>query len=244
MIFGLFGRPVSVIDSGLLRGAVDHHSHILYGLDDGVKTVEESLSILSWLEHAAGLDELWFTPHVMEDVPNTTEGIRARFEALKARYQGNIRLQVAAEYMMDNLFRERLAARDLLLHGEDRVLVETSILSPPLDFWELLSDLMSAGYRPMLAHPERYRYMASKDYERLHNMGVLLQLNLPSVLGFYGRDAQNRSRWLLDKGWYDMTGSDCHRSHVLHRQYEGKKLRGRVKAQLEPLMPLRDYFVD
>lgn len=242
MLFGLFDRPVSVIGSALLKGAVDHHSHILYGLDDGVKTREESLSILAWLE-AAGLEELWFTPHVMEDVPNTTAGIQARFGELKEHYQGHLRLQVAAEYMMDNLFRERLEARDFLLHGEDRVLVETSILAPPLDFWELLSALMSAGYRPMLAHPERYRYMTSKDYERLHQMGVMLQLNLPSVLGFYGNDALVRSRWLLNKGWYSMVGSDCHRSHVLHKQYERKSLKSKVLEQLKPLLPPRDFYL-
>ena len=62
-----------MLEAGLLKGAVDHHSHILYGVDDGVSTEEESLSILSYLEQA-GLKTLWLTPHTMEDVPNTTEG--------------------------------------------------------------------------------------------------------------------------------------------------------------------------
>ena len=86
-MFGLFNRRQSILDSGLLKGAVDNHSHILYGLDDGVKTQEESLSILRWLEEQ-GVSEVWFTPHVMEDVPNTTETIRSRFGELKAVYTG------------------------------------------------------------------------------------------------------------------------------------------------------------
>ena len=241
MLFGLFDHPKSVVDSSLLKGAVDNHSHILYGLDDGVKTVEESLSILSWLEQQ-GLAELWFTPHVMEDVPNTTAGLEERFAQLKARYQGGIRLNLAAEYLMDNLFRERLEARDLLFHGDDRVLVETSILAPPLDFRDLIDQMMSAGYRPLLAHPERYRYMSSKDYETLHQKGVLMQLNLPSILGFYGRDALLRARYLLDKGWYCMVGSDCHRSHILHKQYQSPKLKSKQLTQLQPLMPPRDIY--
>ena len=241
MLFGLFDHPKSVVDSSLLKGAVDNHSHILYGLDDGVKTVEESLSILSWLEQQ-GLAELWFTPHVMEDVPNTTAGLEERFAELQARYQGGIRLNLAAEYLMDNLFRERLETRDLLLHGEDRVLVETSILAPPLDFQDLIDQMMSAGYRPLLAHPERYRYMSSRDYEALHNKGVLMQLNLPSILGFYGKDAFHRASFLLEKGWYCMTGSDCHRSRILHKQYESHTLKSKHLARLQPLMLPREVY--
>ena len=95
-MFGLFNRRQSILDSGLLKGAVDQHSHILYGLDDGVKTQDVSLDILRYLEEQ-GVSEVWFTPHVMEDVPNTTEGIRTRFEELKAVYEGGLKLHVAAE---------------------------------------------------------------------------------------------------------------------------------------------------
>lgn len=242
MTFSLFESPKSIVGCSLLKGAADNHSHILFGLDDGVKTAEESLSILSWLEEQ-GLQELWLTPHVMEDVPNTSEAIKARFAELSAMYKGPIRLRLAAEYMMDTLFRERLEKRDLLLHGEDRVLVETSILAPPIGFYDLLDEIMSAGYRPLLAHPERYRYMSSKDYARLHSKGVLMQLNLPAVTGYYGRDAAKRARCLLDKGWYAMTGSDCHRKHVITRQYGEKRvLKGRLLAKLTPLMEPREFY--
>ena len=89
MFGGLFQRRRSLGESGLLQGAVDNHSHILYGLDDGVKTQEDSLAILRYMEEQ-GIREVWFTPHIMEDVPNTTEGIRARFEELKAVYEGGL----------------------------------------------------------------------------------------------------------------------------------------------------------
>jgi tyrosine-protein phosphatase YwqE len=234
-MFGLFNRRTSILGSGLLKGAVDQHSHILYGLDDGVKTQEDSLAILQFLEEQ-GVSEVWFTPHVMEDVPNTTEGIRARFEELKAVYAGGLQLHLAAEYMMDTLFEDRLARRDLLEHGEEVVLVETSAIAPPINLWVVLEKMLKSGYRPLIAHPERYRYMDREDYRELHNMGCMLQLNLPSIVGFYGENVRQRAEYLLDKGWYRMVGSDRHRFRAIQAQYAAKELKKDVVAKLSVLM--------
>ena len=234
-MLGLFNRRRSLLESGLLKGAVDQHSHILYGLDDGVKTQEDSLAILRFLEEQ-GVSEVWFTPHVMEDVPNTTEGIRARFEELESVYRGGLRFHLAAEYMIDTLFEERLAARDLLTHGNDTVLVETSAVAPPINLWEVLETMRKAGYRPLIAHPERYRYMEKADYKRLHDMGCVLQMNLPSIVGFYGESARERALDLLDKGWYSMVGSDCHRYRAIQAQYAARELKKDTLRKLAPLM--------
>ena len=220
-MFEFLKRRRSVIAGGILNGATDNHSHILYDVDDGVRTVEESLATLSYLEEQ-GLDTLWLTPHIMEDVPNTTEGLKQRFEDLRGVYKGGIKLFLAAEYMIDNLFEKRLADRDLLLHGGDRVLVETSTWAPPIDLWGTLERIMKAGYRPIVAHPERYRYMRPSDYKRLHDMGCLLQLNLSSIIGAYGELPQAKAVDLLNKGWYCMFGSDCHRFRAIRQQYEHK----------------------
>ena len=234
-MLGLFNRRRSLLESGLLKGAVDQHSHILYGLDDGVKTQEDSLAILRFLEEQ-GVSEVWFTPHVMEDVPNTTEGIHARFEELKSVYRGGLRFHLAAEYMIDTLFEERLATRDLLTHGNDTVLVETSAVAPPINLWEVLETMRKAGYRPLIAHPERYRYMDKADYKRLHDMGCVLQMNLPSIVGFYGESARERALDLLDKGWYSMVGSDCHRYRAIQAQYAARELKKDTLRKLAPLM--------
>ena len=234
-MFGLFNRHRSIVESGLLQGAVDQHSHILYGLDDGVKTQEDSLAILQWLEEQ-GVSEVWFTPHVMEDVPNTTEGIRARFEELKAVYAGGLKLNLAAEYMIDTLFEERLSRKDLLEHGSEVVLVETSAIAPPINLWSVLEQTFKAGYRPLIAHPERYRYMDQGDYRELHNMGCFLQLNLPSIVGFYGESVRQRALYLLDKGWYRMVGSDCHRFRAIQAQYAAKELKKDTVVKLSSLM--------
>ena len=238
-MFGLFQRRCSVLDAGLLKGAVDNHSHILYGLDDGVKTQEGSLAILSYLE-GQGVSEVWLTPHVMEDVPNSTEAIRTRFEELKSVYTGGIRLHLAAEYMIDNLFEDRLSRKDLLTHGEDVVLVETSAVAPPINLWEVLDRMLSMGYRPLIAHPERYHYMDMDDYRRLRIMGCRLQMNIPSIVGFYGESARARAISILNQGWYSMVGSDCHRFRAIQSQYEARELKNDIVQKLAPLMRGQD----
>ena len=234
-MFGFLKPKKTIEASSLLRGATDNHSHILWGLDDGVKTQEDTLAILDLYEKL-GLKTLWLTPHPMEDVPNTTEGLKARFEELKSIYAGPIELRLASEYMIDNLFEQRLEVRDLLTHGRDTVLVETSTWAPPIDLWEILERMMSYGYRPLIAHPERYRYMTIKDYERLRTMGTVLQLNLPSILGAYGEEVQVKAQMLLDKGFYTMVGSDCHRFRAIQKQYADIKLKESTLAQLKDLM--------
>ena len=234
-MLGLFSRKQSFIQSGLLKDAVDNHSHILPGVDDGVRTLEESLEILSFLEEN-GVRTLWFTPHIMEDVANTTEGLKAHFEAFKKAYKGPVTLHLAAEYMMDNLFEERLEADDLILHGGDRVLVETSTLFPPIGFWDILDKMMRKGYVPLLAHPERYRYMDMKDYERLRSLGVKMQLNIPSLVGAYGEGVQEKALRLLDKGMYVMAGSDCHRSKSIRKWYTDPVLKKDTIGKLRPLL--------
>ena len=234
-MFGLFGsKKQSVLEAGVLSRATDNHSHILYGVDDGVKTQEESLKILHFYEEA-GVETLWLTPHIMEDVPNTTEGLQGRFAELQAAYGGPIRLKLAAEYMIDTLFVERLRAKDLLLHGGDLVLMETSTWSPPIDLWEIIEEAIHNGYRPLIAHPERYRYMQMKDYERLRKMGCLLQLNLPSIVGVYGEETRAKAEILLKKGFYCMFGSDCHRFRALDSQVHATVLKKDIISKLETL---------
>lgn len=234
-MLGFLKSKKTLSDFGLLNGATDNHSHILWGLDDGVKTQEETLSALFFLE-SLGLNTLWLTPHTMEDVPNTTEGLNSRFAELCEIYHGPIELRLASEYMIDNLFEQKLENRDLLTHGRDTVLVETSTWAPPIDLWDILERMMSYGYRPMIAHPERYRYMTMKDYERLRGMGAVLQLNLPSILGCYGEEPRQKAQVLLDKGFYRMAGSDCHRFRSIKKQYEDIKLKESTLVQLKDLM--------
>ena len=199
--------------SSLLTNFTDHHSHILPGVDDGVKKMETSLKVLERYEQL-GIAEVWCTPHVMEDIPNTTAGLQARFAELCEAYQGPIKLHLAAEYMMDALFEERLEQGDLLKLGDEgnQVLVETSYFTPPMDMDAILRRIKQKGLYPMLAHPERYVYMNKERYKELKNNGIRFQLNLSSVAGAYGSEAKDKARWILKQNFYNIAGSDLHSS--------------------------------
>lgn len=206
-----FQKKQTLAESGLLQGMTDYHSHLLPGVDDGVQTVEESLEILRLYEQL-GIREVWFTPHIMEDIPNTTAGLRERFEKFQARYTGPIHLHLAAEYMLDNLFKERLAQRDLLPIGaeSDHLLVETSYFNPPMDLYGMIEKIKSDRFTPILAHPERYTYMGGKDYYRLKQAGVKFQSNLPSLVGAYGSPIKKKFEWLHAKNMINLYGTDTH----------------------------------
>lgn len=214
-MLGIFKRRNSA-GTGTLKGFVDWHCHILPGVDDGLPTMEDALAVLAEYERR-GIAEVWLTPHIMEDIPNTTAALRARFAELTEAYKGGVQLHLAAENMLDALFEERLAARDLLPIGPgcDHLLVETSYFNPPMDLYGMLERIMSAGYRPILAHPERYIYMGEKDYRQLHGMGVEFQLNLPSLAGMYGTEARKKARRLGKLGLYAYSGTDLHRPSTL-----------------------------
>lgn len=204
-----FHRKQTLIQRGVLQGFTDWHSHLLPGVDDGVQTLDESLRILAEYERL-GVRAVWLTPHVMEDIPNTPQLLRARFQALQSAYSGKVQLHLAAEHMLDNLFEERLAAGEVLPLGDNRhLLVETSYYNPPLHLYDLLRQIQARGYHPVLAHPERYRYMDKNDYKRLKGMHVLFQLNLPSLMGCYGTEALHKARWLQQQS-YDYAGLDLH----------------------------------
>lgn len=207
----LFRKRISLKDSGIFEGFTDWHSHILPGVDDGVRTMEEALDILRLYE-GLGVKTVWLTPHIMEDMPNTTAHLRERVAELQAAYTGPITLHLAAENMLDNLFEERLKKNDLLPLGENgnHLLVETSYFTPPMGLNNILLRIKAKGYYPVLAHPERYVYMGESDYRQLKDMGVKFQLNLPSIAGMYGKLAKRKAQLLLNKGMITYVGTDTH----------------------------------
>ncbi len=213
-----FRKCISLKDSGIFKGGTDWHSHILPGVDDGVQTMEEALEILRLYEEL-GVKSVWLTPHIMEDMPNTTVHLRERFSELQAAYIGSVELHLAAENMLDNLFEERLEKNDLLPLGEnsDHLLVETSYFSPPMNLYGILGRIKAKGYYPVLAHPERYVYMGESDYQRLKGMGVKFQLNLPSIAGMYGDRIKKKAMSLLSEKTISYIGTDIHHYDIFQR---------------------------
>ena len=224
-----FSKKTSITD--LFAGTTDHHSHILPGVDDGVETMAEAQRILDTYG-TLGIKELWLTPHIMEDIPNTPEKLRTRFEELKTAYKGNIQLRLTAEYMIDNHLREVLNGInkntpskeypqgervEVLPIGKkgDHLLVETSYFNPPMRLKDTLKQIKSLGYFPLLAHPERYMYMDNDEYRELHDEGVRFQLNILSLAGSYGKAVKKRAEWLLKEGLYTVAGSDLHSEEAI-----------------------------
>ena len=218
-----FKKRILLKESGIFENFTDCHSHILPGVDDGVQTMEEALEILRLYEEL-GIKSIWLTPHIMEDMSNTTTHLRERYAELQAAYSGRIKLHLASENMLDNLFEERLEKNDLLPLGEsgDHLLVETSYFSPPMGLSNILLRIKSKGYIPVLAHPERYNYMEEGDYLRQKGLNVKFQLNLFSLTGAYGTAIKKKAVWLMKAGFYNLAGSDTHNLVILKELLHNK----------------------
>ncbi|WP_114782232.1 tyrosine-protein phosphatase [Botryobacter ruber] len=211
---GLFGG--SVPEASLASLGVDMHSHILPGLDDGSENVEQSLELVREMQEL-GYRKLIMTPHVMSDFyKNTPEGIRERLALLQqAVTDAGIEMELgcAAEHYLDEGLLDKLEAKqELLTFGDNYLLFETSFLNEPLNLRQAIFQMRSMGYKPVLAHPERYTYFQGKLKEMvsLRELGVLFQVNLNSLSGYYSEGAKHVAEQLIDGGMVEFLGSDAH----------------------------------
>jgi tyrosine-protein phosphatase YwqE len=200
----------------------DLHAHLLPGLDDGVQTVTEALAVIGKL-HALGYRKMITTPHVMSDTfKNTALGIRDACRNMQAVLQQNnlqVELQAAAEYYLDEQLTAALTAGEpLLTFGKRYVLFELNFMVEPLNLNEFIFSLITSGYTPVLAHPERYLYFQQQPgkLEDLLSRGVLFQLNILSLTGYYSKAAATLARLMTDNQWVHFAGSDCH--NLVHAQ--------------------------
>ena len=219
----LLSNKLKIADSGVMEGLTDCHCHLLPGVDDGVKELRESLEIID-IWSTLGVKGVWLTPHVMEDIPNATSHLKETFEMLKSHYKGQLSLSLASENMLDNLLHKRLATNDVLPLGNKsmHLLVETSYYNPPIDMKGAIDKVKRHGYVPILAHPERYQYMDIGDYRKWKSEGVVLQLNIASLLGAYGMAEKKKAEMMLNKNMYDLCGTDTHSMRFVSYLLESK----------------------
>ena len=194
----------------------DIHSHLIPSIDDGCNNLESSLICIEHLK-GMGFNKIVTTPHIMASVyPNTpviiNEGLKLLATALKER-NIQVEIEAAAEYKVDELFTEYLATDNLLTFGDNYVLIELSFVAPPINLEEVIFTMITKGYKPILAHPERYRYWNDKlhKFEYLKTLGCLFQLNLMSLVGQYGLAAKIVAHKLLSNNLIDFLGTDLHR---------------------------------
>jgi tyrosine-protein phosphatase YwqE len=236
-MFSIFKKRSNDIDLSDL--GTDMHSHLIPGIDDGSDNVESSIVLIKGLMEL-GYTRLITTPHIIWDMyRNDPTIIGAGHRTLQAGLQEHeldITTRAAAEYYMDEYF-EGLVNEDapLLTIKDTMILVEISFSSAPINFKEVIFNLQMKGYQPVLAHPERYLYFAGNKtmYDDLKDMGILFQMNILSVAGYYGKTAMELAHHLIKKEYIDLIGTDLHHYRHLEVLRTSHHIMGPVKALLD-----------
>lgn len=199
----------------------DMHSHLLPGIDDGSPNIETSLIMIQGLQ-AMGYKKLITTPHVLWELyANTPEMINAALATLRKAVQEagiDVEIEAAAEYFIDEYFESQLRSKaPLLTISGNKVLVEFSMVTAPMDLQQVLFDMQIQNYQPVIAHPERYAYLLNRKefFDELKEAGCLFQANLLSFTGYYGKPIQELAEYLAKKEYYDLAGTDLHHERHL-----------------------------
>jgi protein-tyrosine phosphatase len=224
---------------------IDIHSHLLPGIDDGAKTSSDSLKLTKAFQEI-GISQFITTPHISHYVwNNSPEIIINKHQETKILLeQNNIKIpfHAAAEYFIDDQFENHFKNKKLLPLKDNYVLVEISYQNAPFQLYKTLFELQVAGYIPVLAHPERYLYYRNdfNEYEKLKKAGCLFQLNLLSVVGYYGERITKIADELLKKGMYDFTGTDVH--HMKHISSFNQKVKLNSIENLKEVIANNQFF--
>lgn len=204
----------------------DIHSHILPGIDDGSPDIATSLQLIKGL-YDVGYRKLVATPHIIGDYyRNNTLIINKALEKVKNACIDagiDIELSAAAEYMLDDYFLNLIKKERLLTIYENFLLTELPYSVPLGNVEEMIFEIITAGYKPILAHPERYFYYHKnfEEYSRLKDLGFLLQVNLLSITGYYGAPVAKAAKFIFENDMADFVGTDMH--HIRHLESLSKK---------------------
>jgi protein-tyrosine phosphatase len=243
-VFSLFKTKPKLSDL-IPEGAVDIHSHILPGIDDGASTISHTTKLLEGL-NKIGFSKCIATPHTLPEIwENTSNGIKETFQATKEQLQEphqTMLQHAASEYMINEAFLERLQTEPLLTIKDNIVLIEMSYMNPPLALKEIIFEIQLKGYQPLLAHPERYLFyhQNTKMYQTLKELDVKFQLNLLSSVGYYGSSVATAADFLLKENYIDFVGTDVH--HMKHIGAFENKLIIKSEAALRSAIERNSYF--
>lgn len=229
----IFGKKENVnIDFSQI--AVDMHSHLIPAIDDGSKSMEDSMAMLQGFEDL-GYQKIITTPHIMSDYyQNTPQTILPAAQEINKKLNGRLQFSAAAEYYSDSEFLQKLEEEKLLCITDNILLFEFSFLEEPINVNDVIFQIQLKEYKPILAHPERYPYFTknNKGIKRLIDIadrGVDLQVNLLSLIGHYGPEIKKTAEQLIDANLVSWVSSDCH--HLGHMQLIKEKVSKSVYLQ-------------
>jgi len=212
----------------------DMHCHLLPLVDDGSKSLEESLDVLETMSQV-GFKEVKLTPHFQSPrFPNTEPDILERYKNFCAEVEANSKDRtlpalcgISGEYRIDDGFDEHQALDNILTYhfsdpkrGSEKglLLIEFSLHQKRMGLDETIFQCQMNGYDIILAHPERYPYFDrhSEMLEQFKEQGIFFQVNILSLDGFYGEAAQRKAFEFIEQGWVEFLGTDMH--NVMYAQ--------------------------
>lgn len=213
-MFSFFGSKKVTPDLSFI--GADMHSHLLPGLDDGLQEIDETMEYMKKLQQM-GYKKFICTPHILSDMyPNSPETILPKLELVRNALQENnidVKVEAGAEYMVDLDFENYInEGKPLLTFGKNFILIEMSYAAPSNNIENVIFNLKLKGLQPILAHPERYNYYLGniEQFQRFIDLGCCLQVNILSLLGYYGEPAKHTAKSLLKKNMVSFAGTDMH----------------------------------
>jgi tyrosine-protein phosphatase YwqE len=232
-----------------LHGLVDIHNHILPGIDDGAKTVDESTELIQGFSEF-GVTHFICTPHIMhhhyDNNPKTIKNANDSLQkGLKKKKMNGVSIKYAAEHMIDDNFENILEQKQVLGLSEHHLLIEMSYLQPAFNFDYAVDQIIGNNFFPVLAHPERYMYFHQKYgiYTKMKADGIQFQLNLLSLgQGSYGKEVQKMAERLLKDQMIDYVGSDVHNIRQLERLKEIRLKNGTLHRLLPVIQRTIETF--
>lgn len=199
---------------------IDIHSHLLFDIDDGSKTIEESIKILKQYEEM-NFKDIVLTPHYIENsiyIHNNKLKIK-KIEKLKEeiiKNNININIHTGNEVYITNNILKLLKKKEIsCLNDSKYILIELPMNNEINNLDTIIFELLSNDIIPIIAHPERYTYIQKniKIAEYLVNKGALLQINYGSIIGIYGNSAKKTVKKLLKNDLVTLIGTDIHHSN-------------------------------
>lgn len=215
-IFNFFKKQEALLPIQLSEIGVDMHSHLIPGIDDGAINMDETIALLAKFQ-SLGYRKIITTPHILSDYyKNTPEIILKGLDEVRevaSKLGLTIEIEAAAEYYFDEYFVEQIKQKNILTFGDNYVLFEFPFNNTPSNIESLFFELLSSGYKPVLAHYERYMYWIGNTEmaQQFKEKGIKIQLNINSLTGHYGPEIKKHAEALVNQGLVDFAGSDCHR---------------------------------